>query len=671
MQKVGIVFGVVVIGLAVALGIRIIPTLQKQNQPQTLQTDQELQDFNEAKMLLGSSKPEEALGIIHRYKEEIESLSHNGIQWLKLFIIGAEQEKNIPQLIILFEFFPEIFKEHESSSLFVADNYINQNKIKDYTKIRSLWKDRETKVASWFFLDIDKLLLEGRRTEAIETLKSHTLNDKADMGRLVRLALLNNEDPKTAWEYLREAYAKNPRNPEIRSFRAKLLESVGKYNQAHKEYQASVRLEAGNLFFKDQLAEFYLRQKQYPLAMKTWKEHLLPPSLDKFWIKSLFWSKVSSPVDVDWQNTPIPQGRLKPLIEYLINLEPGEFWNHREFNHLSNASDYFKNQQETFWLKLLHALKLRKEREALHLLTFNPFITTSWFPELETALKRILTYRKSGTFLFENPLRHLEKISTNHPSSQSPPQPPFFKQIEQLAAKEIEEGSTDYLSQEWKELLSSKEAFTAAFLAADWEEAALQLHSLPIIPHTFPRWIPYQLTQAIHHNRSLLEALEFASLHTSTPELSLLRAELIITAGNTDSALESLNTLAALDSDVGFRAAWLTSLLYIEEKKYDRARSTIYAQPRLVQEILGQETLARIALLEGDFSLADTLYSAIVQKSSEARSYLARKAFSEKDWKRARALTEQLILEHPDNAMLKENLQKILAEEDRLMQTYR
>ncbi len=89
--------------------------------------------------------------------------------------------------------------------------------------------------------------------------------------------------------------------------------------------------------------------------------------------------------------------KLKPLIEYLINLEPGEFWNQREFNHLSNANKYLKNQQETFWLKLLHALKNQQEKEALNLLKYNPFTTKSWFPELEIALKRILIYRQTGT----------------------------------------------------------------------------------------------------------------------------------------------------------------------------------------------------------------------------------------------------------------------------------
>ena len=56
---------------------------------------------------------------------------------------------------------------------------------------------------------------------------------KRYLPRLIHLALLNVfENPKAAWDYLTAAYNKDPENPEIHSYRAKLLETVGKNNLA-------------------------------------------------------------------------------------------------------------------------------------------------------------------------------------------------------------------------------------------------------------------------------------------------------------------------------------------------------------------------------------------------------------------------------------------------------
>ncbi|MFQ5730153.1 MAG: hypothetical protein ACE5GN_07315, partial [Waddliaceae bacterium] len=543
-------------------------------------------------------------------------------------------------------------------SLLVADSYIFNNNLHGYNKVRSLWTDRETKIASWFVLDADRLLLEGQERQAISLLESRTFKDKEDIGRLVRLALLYSEDePKTAWKYLVEAYSTDPHNPDIRYYRAKLLESVGKNNLAHIEYQAAANLHPNNLFLQDELADFYLRQKQYPKALEIWEEHLPPPSLDKLWVKALFWEKITTPIHFDWANTSIPKGRLDPFIQYLVNLEPGVFWDREKFNQITNNKFFLQTQQATVWLRILHALKTNKENEALKLLQYNPFATISWCPELELALKRVLTYRASRTFKPVDSLSSLYNISTD-PSHQKK-LPLLFQQLEELAAT----SENKEVPEELKKLLLSKEVFSAVFIAAEWYEAGLQLHALQVFPDDFPDWAAYNFTQALRHNRSDFDALEFATLQKPTQELSLLTAELMITEGDPDAALEKLTPLAKSDNDIGFRSAWLASLLYIEKQNYTKARNVIYSQPKLVNDILGQEAMARIAYLEGDKPLADKLYLAIENKSVEARSYLAKKAFEEKDWERARELTEKLIRDYPDNAMLKKNLIKIIEEE--------
>jgi hypothetical protein len=98
------------------------------------------------------------------------------------------------------------------------------------------------------------------------------------------------------------------------------------------------------------------------------------------------------------------------------------------------------------------------------------------------------------------------------------------------------------------------------------------------------------------------------------------------------------------------RAAWLISLIHIDRGQYTEAKAIIEGQPKLADNVTGKETLARIALLEGNNELANKLYLAIEKVSPEAKSYLARKAFIEKDWKTARELTEDLLRQYPTNS---------------------
>lgn len=660
MRQLTLIFGIAIAVIAIIIGIRMIPESEQSTQTPQISAEQQMKDFQTAEELLAKGEPEDALEIIYTYKPEMEALTPQGLKWMELFINGSVDTWDAKQLVVLYEFFPEIFKDHENASLLVADSYITTNNLKGYEKVRSLWTDRETKVAAWFVLDVDQLLLQGRRQEAIEKLKSRSFNNKADVGRLVRLALLyGNEDPKRAWTYLAEAYGKDPQNPDVRSYRARLLESVGKNTLAHQEYQAATRINPSNLFLKDQLVDFYLRHRQYPMALDLMQTNLTPPSLGNIWVKSLFWNKVTTPIQFDWASTPIPDGQLNSLIRYLIDLGPGVFWNAQSFGHIAHAKYFLKTRQETFWLRLLQEFKDKNEAEADKLLRYNPFATTSWYPQMEVALKRVMNYRKNKTLKIDASQMAPEELLATLPETADPK---FFEELEKLAE------SGEEVPEPLHNLLMGKEAFTAVFLAAGWSEAGLQLHVLPIIPDDYPDWVAFAITQALFHNRSNLEAMEFAALQKKTPQLELLMAEMKIAGGDSEAALKDLLPLARNDDEIGYRAAWLASLLYIERQDYSSARTIINSQPRLVQDVLGQETLARIAHLEGNNQLADRLYRSIEAKSPEARSYLARKAYQEQDWNRARELTEQLIIDYPENPTLRDNLNRIIEQQEKSAQ---
>ena len=106
---------------------------------------------------------------------------------------------------------------------------------------------------------------------------------------------------------------KDPQNPEILSYRAKLLETVGKNSLALAEYVSAIQTDPKNPFLKDQLAEFYMRQRQYPYALEVWKESLTPPSLDLIWLKAVFWNKIVMQLKFDLNSIKMPQGKLEPL----------------------------------------------------------------------------------------------------------------------------------------------------------------------------------------------------------------------------------------------------------------------------------------------------------------------------------------------------------------------
>lgn len=150
-------------------------------------------------------------------------------------------------------------------------------------------------------------------------------------------------------------------------------------------------------------------------------------------------------------------------------------------------------------------------------------------------------------------------------------------------------------SVEERNLLLSSEAYAALFLASGWQQAALSLSQADVIPESFPNWYAYELTQAIRHNQGDAQAFAFAIKQVQNLPLS----------------------------------------------------------------VLTQELEARIALSQGNAERADILYRILEANSSEAKSYLARKAFKEGNWDKARELTVELIALYPDNKMLKENLNKI------------
>jgi len=333
-------------------------------------------------------------------------------------------------------------------------------------------------------------------------------------------------------------------------------------------------------------------------------------------------------------------------------LPPEEYWDADKLTELWERRRYQLERQETFWLSLLQSLDSGQEQEALRMLKRNRFRPRSWNPDLEDTLAWILAYRQ-GTI----PDWVMQRMDQQH--ARQSRDHPLYAGVAQWAARSRQTGQPCAPPRELERLLRSKEVFAAAFLAGGWAEAALGLHRLDALPEEFPGWVAYGLTQAMRFSRGNQAALDFAVRQVQRPSVELLIGELRLATGDAEQGLSQLEALAAKDSDVGFRSAWLAALAHIEARRFARAERIVRTSPRLADSITGKEILARIALLQGETQEAAERYRQLGEQSAEAMTYMARDAFAKHNWNEARRLTVELLKRFPDELQLRANLDAI------------
>ena len=608
-------------------------------------------DHRTAEELLSNNQPHEALERIRAGQRTKNERRHS--RWLDLEIEAHKQLGNVSRLLTLYDRTPEAFSSNESASLLVARALLRVSNEGGYANLRGSWTGREERPESWFMIEADELIGSASPEEAIQLLESRTFGSPADCPRLIRLAILTaRDDVRRALDYLDQAYEADPQNPEVLSFRAQILERVGEHDRSEAEYNAAHLADPDNPLYRDQLAEYYRRNEKYALAVRTWEQGMQEPSADFIWFKASVWSRLVQPLRQDPELSAIPKGSLKPLVEYVLSLELDEFWDGEAFEKLPESRRYERERQEVFWLRLLSLLQAEEENEAKDFIFFSKFHQRSWQPDLELALWRILSFRSNGDINPAGgpaiPPAHDNRI--NHS---------FFETLEAWSHSERMRRTHDAAPPELVALFRSEEAFAAAFLAAGWLEAALQLHRLETVPDGFPEWVAYGMTQAFRQNRSNAAAIAYAERQPKTPALEVLIGELLLADDKVEEGMARLAKWTQDNSDAGFRAAWLLGVANIDLARPDETERIVRSQPRLADSVTGQELIARIAVIRGEDERATELYRALEADSIEAKAFLARKAYAEKDWSTARRLTEELMDRLPGNRQLEANLQAI------------
>jgi tetratricopeptide (TPR) repeat protein len=610
---------------------------------QTVLERQEARAFEKAKDRLREGAPAEAFALAQTQARPGTRLDWRGVELEAL--VGMRDLGRIAQI---YDREPARVLMHEEASVLAARAYLHSRKGADAEKVRKAWRGREKKYALWLVFDADTLTLAGKPKEAEALLRSKTLPGKDDAARLQRLAVLAaRRNLGEAWKLLGQAVAIDTHDADLRLLRGQVLEGAGKIDAARFEYVAALVCRTNDAFMRDELAEFYRRQGNFPLALETWTEVMPDHAPDYFWLKAGFWAKMIQPTKLDADT--IPQGDLQPLAEWMLKLPEGRCFDTNSFDLLPESRRYAADRQEVYWLQLVDTLQSGHEKAAFDLLSFNRFRAASWAPELENALLRILLYRA----------KHSLDASAATVGGVTSTNQHIFLQALNAAARDERAGRKPFLSAELDATLRGPDAFVAAFLSAGWREAALALHRPGHDAAAHPGWLSYGLAQVLRSNRGAANALEFLSTEKPTPETMVIAGECLIQLGKNDEGLARLATVAGQPNAAGQRASYILALASMDQNKMADAKKWVTSQPLLANATIGKELLGRMAAADGNFDDADRVFGSIAAESVEARAHLARRAFAKKDWKSARRYTEELMVLLPDQIQLRENLKAI------------
>ena len=610
----------------------------------------EEKSYETAKAIVEHGNVVDAVSIIRAYRAKSKEDPDNAEKWLHVEIEACETMKHVPRLVWMLDNHEEDLLQYEEASLLVARAALETDDIERFQQIRDHWKDRQEMKSAWFFLDVDALLKQREVDEAMALLKSRSFEGNDDCGRLARLAILTvPSDTEKAWDYLAEAYTRNPRNSDVRMFRGQFLEVVNRPEEARIEYVAAHLAAPENPFYVDKLADFYRRTGRIDLALQTWTQRLEHPSVDLIWMKTYFWRSVANRVPLKVDHLDPPDGSLKPLVAFLRELPDDQFWDADQFQLVSGQERYVERRQDVFWLHLLQLLKDGSEDEALSMLISNRFRSGSWHPELESRLAQVIKFRQAGS---------LRPPIPADPSRMAPTRHQLFELLDKVGF-----GNPDLvksgLPPAVKRLLQSDHAFSAVLLAAGWREAALKLQGSGKITADMPDWYAYGMAQAIRLNRDDETALHYARLQPPSDVLSLLIGELQLAEGQSQAAVKQLLPLCRREDAIGYRATWLSVGAMLDAKDTASARKIAESNRTFAKSLEGQEIIASTWVADDDLDKAATIYGRLGDQSTAGLTFQARQAYSKKDWDEARRITNVLIERYPDEMQLHANLSAI------------
>ena len=440
-----------------------------------------------------------ALKVTKEAKNSLQE-SHYRKALTELEITVLENFGDVGGLCRVYDETANAFETRENPSLTVGRAMVETEHFEEFADLRNRWRDHEADPSRWLALEADVLIKQDKPSDAAAVFDEMSSKREPGPACLARLALACvRNDPDKARSLVARAIERAPDDADVRLHQGTVAEALGSVEEAKAGYGAALSLAPKDPFIRDHAAEFFRRNGAYAEALKTWAAGLAPPTLDHIWSKTLFWTRVAGPINVDWDNLEMPPGELRPLVKFLRRPEPGRFWNDDAFEPIGQAHPVLVWRQECFWLRVLESLRTHHEAQALSLLALSSFGERSWHADMELALLRILQFQRLG-FVVPN-LAQLQ-------SSPSARRHPFFKTLDDWVR-----GEDNDSRESMQRLVIGDEAFAAACLAAGWAEAGLRLRRNTPIPSGLPDWFTQDVLAAIRRIRGEAAAQTFAREH--------------------------------------------------------------------------------------------------------------------------------------------------------------
>jgi thioredoxin-like negative regulator of GroEL len=441
--------------------------------------------------LLQSAHPENALKIVEAIRTESLDKNWRAI-WRGLEMDVFEKTRDVEGLRELLERSPRLFASREGPALTVARAELDDDHLETFSSIRNAWREREKHPGEWLSLEADFLSRQGKDFDALDLLSSRHFEGAADASRQVRLALLKApENMQRASEMIDEAIALDPRNIDARLYKARFLETCGESADAIASCREALAIDPHNPRIKNILAETLRRAGDMENALRIWASSLEHPSLGRVWVKTLFWTRVGLRIHIQWNNLQPPRGTLRPLIDYLLNLEPNRFWDARAFAPIAERHPDLLSMQEIFWLRTLEALRTHMDGEALSLLNLQGFGSRSWNSCLESTLLKIVIYRLRG--FLGTPLAQNADLATFTPPAHS-----FFAEMDEWTKH-----AGINLPEKASRILKGDCVFGAACFAVGWWEAGINMLRGLELPRDIPEWFINDIEEAKRRHKGI------------------------------------------------------------------------------------------------------------------------------------------------------------------------
>lgn len=559
-------------------------------------------------------------------------------QWREYDVLTSERTGDLARLVWLESQFPELVHTREETCLMIARSFAAAGQSEEADRLREVWRGREENPQWWFYWEVDQHLAAGRAEEAQLLLESREFEGEADAGRNVRLAFLA-PDPVAAWAGLQSAVELDPRDPDVRSFRAQFLERLGAVDLARVEYAAALVADPDDVVRRDQLAQFYLRQGNPNLALQTWREGLTDAAPDFLWLRILFWERL---LGSDAARLPEPAvGVWTDLIHTLQATPTDQFWDHTliEDPLLRRRA---AQRPEVELLMALEHIRTGQLMEAVELFSTLSDEARALQPVATTAIRSVLRWRL---------------VELEPDFGFLPPAPTGA--VEHTLMTQLRNWPADGLSEETQAVLLGPDMATALMLAAGWPQAALMVRNPGVgEDDAAPEWLPYGTAVSLQQVESTDAALAYLQDRTPSPTLRLLAAEMTW-EDDPEQARPQLRSLSKVEGDVGFRASWLLATAAMNDGNVAEAVEVIEASAALSESTTGKELLARAALALGMNEKAAAIYQELGPVSLDAGLWMAREAFVAGNWEDARALTLELIDRFPAQVELRSNLDRI------------